>query len=84
MLLAYSSERLCDRCIRDVHAVPGYQEIHAVHGCYGNMRGVSRSHATSRRDQPDENRPEKYLRGDHRRDYERRGPATVAVAPGQG
>jgi hypothetical protein len=27
-------------CIRDVDAIPGYQEIHAMYGCYGNVRSV--------------------------------------------
>jgi len=26
------------RRIRNVHAIPGYQEIHSVHGCDGDMR----------------------------------------------
>jgi hypothetical protein len=29
--------------IRNVHAIPGYQEIHSVHGCDGDVRSVGRS-----------------------------------------
>ena len=43
MLPAYGGKRLGNRSIRNVHTIPRYQEIHAVHGCDGDMRGVGSS-----------------------------------------
>ena len=36
-------ESFSDDCIRDVDAIPGYQEIHAMYGCYGNVGSVGSS-----------------------------------------
>ena len=43
MLPANGSKRLEDHSIGDVHAIPGYQEVHAVHSRNRDMRSVGGS-----------------------------------------
>jgi hypothetical protein len=40
MLPTNDGKGLRDRRIRNVRAIPGYQEIHSVHGCDGDVRSV--------------------------------------------
>ena len=40
MLPADRGKCLGNGCIRNVRAIPGYQEIHSVHGCDGDVRSV--------------------------------------------
>src|ERR1019366_2038298 len=64
MLSANRCKCLGDRCIRNVRAIPGYQEIHSVQGCDGNVRSIGSCLARDYAGTENTGREFRNLRGD--------------------